>query len=224
MKFSIIIPTLDEEDLIEELILKTRKLGNCEIIIVDGGSKDKTLEKATQADLVIQSDPGRAHQQNRGASQSHGEVLIFLHADCFLELGALEAIEKTLQDKNVIAGCFHQKIEADGLRYRLLEFGNALRVQLFKWMYGDQAIFVRREIFEELGRFPEIGLMEDLYLSKKLKKRGKLKILSPPVHISARRWKKNGVIRQTFKNWSMLFRVHCGQSPDQLSRYYPHVR
>ena len=224
MKFSVIIPTLNEAEQIAELITSTRKLGECEIIVVDGGSTDETVSKAVEADLVITSSPGRAHQQNLGAEKSSGEILIFLHADCSLEPGALEAIETALQDEKVIAGCFHQCIDSPGLAYRLLELGNGLRVRIFKWMYGDQGIFLRKKDFKKLGGFPPLKLMEDLYFSKELKKHRRIRIVSPPLHVSARRWKQNGIFRQTFRNWMLILKAHTGWTPDELKKFYPDER
>jgi hypothetical protein len=105
-----------------------------------------------------------------------------------------------------------------------MERGNALRVQLFKWAYGDQGIFVRRAIFERLGGFPELRLMEDLYFMKRLKREGRIALIDPPLRISARRWQKQGMLRQTLRNWSLITMAHCGVSPDRLARFYPHVR
>ncbi|MFQ5732806.1 MAG: TIGR04283 family arsenosugar biosynthesis glycosyltransferase [Planctomycetaceae bacterium] len=221
---SIIIPTLNEADLIGESLEKARAIGDCEILVVDGGSDDGTAERATAAGLVRTSMPGRAVQQNAGAAAATGEVLLFLHADCRLEAGALEAVIDALLDPRVVAGCFRQRIDAPGLRYRLLERGNALRVKLCKWAYGDQGIFVRREAFERVGGFPELQLMEDLFLMKRLKTLGRVVLLDTPLHVSARRWQQQGVARQTLRNWALTLLAQCGVSPNRLARFYPHVR
>ncbi len=224
VRISVIVPVLNEAGQITDVIRQTRALGDAEIIVVDGGSGDGTAEKASEADVILCSSPGRAIQQNTGASASSGEVLLFLHADCRLQPGSLEAIQSALQNPRCVGGCFRQRIEADGWKYRLLEHGNAWRVRLFKWAYGDQGIFVRRSVFEELGGFPELQLMEDLFFMKRLKRRGKVAILNPPLCISARRWQKKGVFRQTLRNWSLIALAHCGISPNRLARFYPHVR
>ncbi|MCA9068858.1 MAG: TIGR04283 family arsenosugar biosynthesis glycosyltransferase, partial [Planctomycetaceae bacterium] len=224
LRISIVIPTLNEAGQIAEVIEQTRALGDCEILVVDGGSTDNTLEKAQAADAVIASKPGRAVQQNTGAKTSRGEVLLFLHADCRLQPGSFEAIQTALQDPRCVGGCFRQRIEAPGWKYRLMERGNGLRVRLLKWAYGDQGIFVRRSCFEELGGFPELRLMEDLYFMKRLKRKGQFALIDPPIHISARRWQKKGILRQTLRNWTLITMAHCGISPDRLARFYPHVR
>ncbi|GAB4150396.1 MAG: TIGR04283 family arsenosugar biosynthesis glycosyltransferase [Planctomycetaceae bacterium] len=224
LSISVIIPTLNEAEHIQALIQETRSLGTCEIIVVDGGSTDRTSELAVTADKCLSVSPGRAIQQNAGAEIACGDVLLFLHADCRLEPGTLEAIREVMSDQQTIAGCFRQRIEAKGLRYRLLEWGNALRVRCLKWMYGDQAIFVRREVFNQIGGFPDVKLMEDLLLAKRLKKRGRLALLPSRVRVSARRWQTKGVIRQTLRNWSFVLLSQCGVSPNWLAKFYPHVR
>jgi rSAM/selenodomain-associated transferase 2 len=224
LNISVIIPTLNEADRIAGLIARTRELGACEIIVVDGGSDDGTPGRAAAADLVLSAPRGRARQQNAGAQGSHGDVLLFLHADCWLERGALEEIQSALADSRCIGGCFRQRIDANGLRYRMLESGNALRVQLLRWAYGDQGIFARRQAFERIGGFPEVPLMEDLYLMKRLKREGRFALLESRIHVSPRRWQQRGVIRQTCRNWTLLTLAHCGVPPERLARMYPHVR
>ena len=135
-----------------------------------------------------------------------------------------EAIQLAMTDERVVAGCFRQRISANGLRFRLLEWGNALRVRLFKWAYGDQAIFVRRKVFKQQGGFPDLKLMEDLFFMKRLKKVGRIALLSSRVSVSARRWQRKGVLRQTLRNWALIILAQCGISPNRLARFYPHVR
>jgi rSAM/selenodomain-associated transferase 2 len=225
MRISIIIPTLNEADRIADVVGRTRALGDdCEIIVVDGGSDDDTLSRAHEADICLQTPQGRARQQNAAAQAATGEVLLFLHADCWLEQGALQAVRSALEDESVVGGCFRQVIDAAGMRFRLLEWGNAQRVKTCKWAYGDQGIFVRRDVFERVGGFPEVRLMEDLLLTKRLKRVGRIALLEQRIHVSARRWQQRGVIRQTLRNWSLLALTQCGVSPNRLAGFYPHVR
>jgi rSAM/selenodomain-associated transferase 2 len=224
VSISVVIPTLNEAERIGPLIAATREVGECEIVVVDGGSDDGTAEHAVGADVVLNTQRGRAMQQNAGAAAAHGDVLLFLHADCRLQAGAFEAVEAALKDPRVVAGCFRQRIDATGCRFRLLERGNALRVTLWKWAYGDQGIFVCRGAFDEAGGFPELKLMEDLYLMKRLKKRGRIVQISPPLLVSSRRWRQAGIVRQTLRNWMLLALAGCGVSPDRLARFYPNVR
>jgi len=224
MQVSVIIPTLNEASSIAGLIQQTRLVGDCEIIVIDGGSSDGTVERAHAADIVLSTKSGRANQQNSGAAASSGNVLLFLHADCQLQPGCFDAIAAALENPNCVGGAFRQTIDATGLRYRILEWGNSVRVKLFGWAYGDQGIFVRRETFEELGGFPDFKLMEDLFFMKCLKKTGKVTLLNHRITVSARRWQKKGIIRQTIRNWALITAAHCGINPNKLARFYPHVR
>ena len=221
---TVIIPTLNEELSIQRTIAETRAAGECEIIVVDGGSRDGTLSRSTEADLVIESAPGRAVQQNAGAEVAHGEYLLFLHADCRVTPQFNQAIHCGLQATDVIAGCFQQSIDHPARKYRLVERGNAWRVRNLGWIYGDQGLFIRKNDFVQLGMFPEMPLMEDLYFSKLLKKNGKLVISPHRLIVSPRRWEKNGLIRQTLRNWSFIGMTHCGVSATTLAKWYGHVR
>lgn len=224
MRLSVIIPTLNEAVRIGETIAHVRSAGDCEIVVADGGSEDGTLEAAVAADRCVTAPRGRALQMNAGAGVCSGEVLLFLHADCWLEQGFIAAIEKALAEQSVVGGGFRQRIEADGLRYRLLEQGNELRVRSARWIYGDQGLFVRRDIFERVGGFPQMALMEDLYLSKRLKGEGRLVLVPHRLHVSPRRWEQMGVVRQTLRNWAFLGLAHCGVSSTTLARRYVDIR
>lgn len=225
MLVSVIIPTLNEESTIAETISSVREQAHCEIIIVDGGSDDQTWEQASGADLRLSSAKGRAVQQNTGAKSSQGEILLFLHSDCRLQPEALTILLQELEaNPGIQTGCFHQKIDAEGFKYRLLEWGNDLRVRILGWAYGDQGIFVRRELFEQVGGFPELPLMEDLYLMKRLKRETKIHLVEASVSVSARRWQQRGVVRQTLRNWVFVILAHLGVSAETLARHYPHVR
>lgn len=221
---SVIIPTLNEGVSITRLIAETRRIGVCEIIVVDGGSTDQTLVQAALADRVISSPRGRATQQNLGASASRGEVLLFLHADCRLPVGAFDAIRAGLDDARTVGGCFEQTIAAEGRPYRWLEWGNGLRVRWLRMAYGDQAIFIRKSVFEQLGGFPEVKLMEDVLLMKRLRHAGRFILLPDRITVSARRWQRHGLIRQTLRNWLLLTLALCGVSPNNLARFYPNTR
>ncbi len=117
-------------------------------------------------------------------------------------------------------GAFRQQIEAEGLLYRWLERGNAWRVRRRGLPYGDQGIFVRRPLFEELGGFPDVRLMEDVLLMKALRRRAWPALLPGPLHVNARRWRRQGVIRQTIRNWLLLSAARAGVHPNRLARFY----
>ena len=224
LRISIVIPTLNEAAQIGELIRQTRQVGECEIIVVDGGSGDGTRERSTEADRILTSEPGRARQQNRGAASASGDVLLFLHSDCRLPGGAFRSIRTVLDDPHTVGGCYRQSIDAEGIGYRLLEWGNAIRVRWWKMAYGDQAIFVRKTVFDELGGFPDLRLMEDVYLMKRLRRQGRFVLIDEPIRVSARRWQQRGLVRQTLRNWVLLMMARCGVHPDRLARFYPHIR
>jgi len=224
MDISVIIPTLNEAEKIADVVARTRALSPYEIIVVDGDSTDATLQQASAADRCLKAKRGRAIQQNTGAAASRGDILLFLHADCWLEEGSLQAVRNVLQDERIVGGCFRQRIDAPGVLYRLLEWGNNQRVRTCKWAYGDQGIFVRHKVFDELGGFPQLGLMEDLFLMKRLKRTGRLTLLDARIHTSPRRWQQHGIIRQTLKNWTLLSLAHCGISVDRLAEFYHNAR
>lgn len=224
LKVSIVIPTLNEAGEIRALIEATRKLPQHEIVVVDGGSSDDTVAQAKAADRVIEGSPGRATQQNAAAKVCEGDILLFLHADCRLDDGCLEATRAAMEDPKCAGGCFRQRIDTPGIRFRALEWGNNLRARVLGWGYGDQGIFVRRTVFEQLGGFPEVRFMEDLLFVKQLKKQGAFVALPNEICVSARRWKHVGVVRQTLRNWLFTFLAHCGVSPDRLAGFYADVR
>jgi rSAM/selenodomain-associated transferase 2 len=170
---------------------------------------------------VTTSPRGRGHQLNAGAYAASGDVLLFLHADCWLEPDALAQIEKSLDEHNIVGGAFRQRIEHEGSVFRWLEWGNAARVRWRRLPYGDQGIFLRRETFEALGGFPEVRLMEDVLLMQGLRRGGhRIKLLPGPLHVDPRRWLANGVIRQTLKNWTLVTGLALGIAPNRLAQFY----
>ncbi len=222
---SIIIPVLHEEARIADCIDRARALGEVEVIVADGGSSDRTRELASGADQVLQSARGRAIQMNAGAAAASGEVLLFLHADCWLETAGLQEIFTTLKHQpDIVGGGFRQILDHTGWVYRWLESGNATRIRWPGWIYGDQGLFVRRSVFESLGGFPALPIMEDLYLSKRLRRVGRLALLGPHLHVSTRRWEQTGPIRQTLRNWQWILSAHLGTPLDELARRYRDVR
>lgn len=223
-RISIVIPALNEASGIGQAVSRARALQPHEIIVVDGESTDGTAQHASSADQVISSPRGRATQQNRGAREATGDVLLFLHVDCWLEPGSLALVARSCENSAVIGGCFRQIIDAAGWRFRWLEWGNTQRVRWWTLAYGDQGIFVRKNVFDRLGGFPELRLMEDLFFMRRLREEGRFDLLGPLLHVSARRWIQHGVVRQTLRNWALTFAAACGVSPNTLARFYPHVR
>ncbi|RMG34903.1 MAG: glycosyltransferase [Planctomycetota bacterium] len=219
---SVVIPTLNEAARLPVAVSSARAAGCVEVLVADGGSTDATASLAkTLACRLIETPRGRGIQQNAAARLAAGEVLLFLHADCRLPREALQQIDEAVHRFGATAGAFRQSIDAPGHLYRALETGNALRVRLFGLAYGDQAIFVRRDLFEAVGGFPEWPLMEDVGLMQRLRRaRVRPVLLDGPVVVSARRWQRCGVVRQTLRNWSLLAAYFCGVSPRTLARFY----
>lgn len=158
---------------------------------------------------------------NLGAERAEGSFLLFLHADCRLpNTFAVQNIKGLSKSPTSPPGIFRQRMMAKGLAYRALEWGNALRVRTFGPAYGDQAIWIRRETFAAMGGFPEVPLMEDYIFSEHFRKKNKFLVLPGPVEVSPRRWQKNGVIRQTLKNWRVIRDYRRGVPLEELKKRY----
>lgn len=219
-----IIPTLDEEAQIGGLLdhLEALSVGrDMELLVCDGGSRDRTREIArTRGVRVLRGPPGRARQMNRGARQAAGEALLFLHADTRLAAGSLEAVEQALSRPGVVGGTFPKRPFPEPpllwLADRLVEWHQRFRVLLL----GDRGIFVRRKIFEELGGFRDLPLMEDVDLGYRLERRGRLVQEGPPVTTSDRRFRQGGVARTLALMGRIWLRYHLGLPLDGAARRY----
>ncbi len=221
---SIIIPTLNEEGNIEAAInsIQSNKI---EIIVVDGGSQDETLLIAKSLDVkVVVSAPGRANQMNTGAMVASGEILLFLHADTRLLTGFDEMIRTTLAKPGIVAGAFALQIDAPNWGLRLVEFGVKWRSHLWQMPYGDQAIFLTKDVFQKVGNFPQIPIMEDFELMRKLKSLGKIYLLPTPVITSPRRWLKQGILQTTILNQIIVIAYLLGVSPNRICNWYRQER
>ena len=191
-----------------------------EVIVVDGGSTDGTKQFATQHSCVwLESRPGRATQQNRGAEAARGDLILFLHVDSKLPADASEQINKVLNEPMCYGG-FRQQIENPSRIYRWIESGNCWRLMRRGMVYGDQGLFVSRAAWREYGPFPEEPLMEDYLLSKELRRFLQPILLSGPLVVSARRWEKYGPVRQTLRNWAITLACCLGVSPSSLVKFY----
>jgi rSAM/selenodomain-associated transferase 2 len=218
---SIIIPTLNEAGNIKETIISSQFSNNVEIIVVDGGSKDETLFIAKSLNVkVIISPPGRANQMNVGAMAASGEILLFLHADTRLPANFEQMMRTTLVKPGIVAGAFALRINAPNWGLRLVELGVKWRSHLWQMPYGDQGIFLTKDVFQQVGNFPPIPIMEDFELIRKLKTMGKIYLLPTPVITSPRRWLKKGIIQTTMLNQIIVIAYLLGVSPQQIRNWY----
>ncbi len=216
---SIVIPAINEETAITDAIGSAFAAGATEVILVDGGSNDSTMDLARQAGVtkIVRSLPGRGIQLNAGALMVDREYVLFLHADNRLSPNCLEQI---CEVESPMWGAFRQHIDSERFIFRLIEWGNAWRVRLRGIPFGDQAVFIRKETFDQNGRFSEIPLMEDVDFAKRLRKLAYPVLLDGPVTIDARRWQEHGPIRQTIRNWRIQLAYRFGVSPQRLAKWY----
>ena len=190
--------------------------------MVDGGSTDATAAVAARYPRarLLASPRGRARQMNAGARATRGDVLLFLHADTLLPDGALGAVEAALVDPGVAAGRFDVSFDNPRLVFRMIAWFMNERSRWTGISTGDQALFVRRAVFESLGGYAEMPLMEDVELCRRLKRRGRLAALPLRVRTSARKWERDGAIRTILLMWALRFLYMAGVSPERLHRWY----
>lgn len=218
---SIIVPVYNEADQLEKLIRRLRLFGDGlvkDVIVVDGGSTDGTPEKLAQEFFVIKSNKGRANQMNAGAKVASGTWLLFLHADTELTSGHIStAISEGALYK---WGRFDVKLSGKKWTYRIIEWFINKRSRLTSVATGDQCIFVRRSVFEDVGGFDDMPLMEDVAISKKLRKLSKPACIEKTVTTSSRRWDEKGTIKTVWLMWKLRFYYWCGVRPDRLAKMY----
>ena len=224
MRLSIIIPVLNEQTVIVDTLQSLqvlRKAGH-ELIIVDAGSTDNTQKLAAPlADYVLETKRGRARQMNAGAKFAHNEILLFLHADTHLPAKAELLIINGLAKSGRQWGRFDVRLSGQAKLLRLVERLMNWRSCLTGIATGDQAIFIQKSLYNKVQGFPEIPLMEDISLSKKLKRISPpLCIRKNPVITSSRRWEENGIIRTILLMWSLRLAYALGASPETLKKHY----
>ena len=225
MRISVILPVLNEEKTISRTLAAVMALHPHEIIVVDGGSADRTRRICVEAGAkVLMTGPGRARQMNRGALDASGDVLLFLHADTRLPASALRDIAAALNDSRYVGGRFDVELDSDRWLLKVVGFMISLRSRLSNVGTGDQAIFVRREILAELGGFPDMPLMEDIAFCRMLRRAGKVACLRSKVVTSARRWEAGGVWRTIFRMWTLKLLYLAGVPPARLKRFYADTR
>jgi rSAM/selenodomain-associated transferase 2 len=220
-RISIIIPVLNEAATIRAAIDSTLPSRNVELIVVDGGSRDATRQIAQRQGVqVITSAAGRAQQMNVGAQAATGEILLFLHGDTRLPEGFDQLIRAALQNPQAMAGAFRLRIDAPQRRFRWVEWGVECRSAIFHLPYGDQGIFLRTELFQKLGGFAEMPIMEDFELIRRLRRWGSVVMIKANVTTSARRWQRRGIVKTTLINQLMILGYGLGVSPARLAQLY----
>jgi rSAM/selenodomain-associated transferase 2/rSAM/selenodomain-associated transferase 1 len=222
-KVSIIIPALNEEESIGSTIAWATAENPLEVLVVDGGSTDKTAEAARAAGTaIVRSGPGRARQLNAGASKASGNVLLFLHADTRLPRGYRSSVATAFKDPATAAGAFRFSIEERFRGSKFIEFTANLRSRWLQMPYGDQGLFLRRSLFEELGGFADLPIMEDYELVRRLRRRGRVITLRDSAMTSGRRWRQLGLWRTTLINTWMVLGYHLGTPVEKLATLYRH--
>ncbi|WP_236782755.1 TIGR04283 family arsenosugar biosynthesis glycosyltransferase [Anaerohalosphaera lusitana] len=220
-----IIPVLHESAVINETVQHVFSIDgseDCEVIVADGSDNADTLGVIKDGRITkMQSSPGRAIQMNAGANAACGNVLVFLHADTFLPKNAFTVIKNAISKQQYAVGAFKLGLDSDKLTMKIITALANLRNRILRIPYGDQAIFIRRELFEELGGFPAIPLMEDIELMKRLKRKGcKVFFSKAKVTSSARRWQKEGPWRCSARNLIISAMYHLGVPAERLVRFY----
>jgi len=212
---------LNEEDGIAMLIDQLEGIGATEVVFVDGGSTDAS-QRILRARGVrwYESKPGRARQMNLGAAKVKSDIILFLHADTIIDSSNLESIRTRLQDQKVVAGYFSVRLSGSRPMLRVVEFLINWRSRMTKISTGDQAMFIRRDLFDRLGGFPDQPLMEDIEMSRRLKREGRIACLPGRVITSSRRWERFGIWRTILLMWRLRFRYWLGADPAKLKALY----
>ena len=222
---AIVVPILNEGDRLPHLLYMLQCLHADEVMLVDGGSNDGSdLLLAASKFKWIRSEPGRAVQMNRGAEKCHSDILLFLHADTELERARLERLREVMQQPDIVGGRFDARLSGEHPAFRMIEWFINARSRLSKISTGDQCQFVRREVFEGLGGFPEQSLMEDVAFSKRLKGLGKIACLRDKVTTSSRRWEQHGILKTVLLMCKLRLYYWLGISPERLATIYRDAR
>lgn len=225
-RISIIIPVYRETGTIIKTIsslVETAARHRPQIIVVDGEPDAGTIACISDVPFIttMVSPSGRARQMNAGASRATGDILLFLHADTTLPAHALQSVIAVCQNDAIVGGAFDLSINAKQAAYRIIEKAASLRSRITRIPYGDQAIFIKREYFQNLGGFTPIPIMEDVDLMYRIKKRGaRIAILDSAVQTSPRRWRRDGVVFGTIRNWALVCAYFLGVPPHRLANHY----
>jgi rSAM/selenodomain-associated transferase 2 len=223
LRISVVVPSWRDAENLESLLpALARRERVAETIVVDasGDEKAEQIARTTGARYVACPTPNRGEQMNLGAATSSGDVILFQHCDTILEDAHLEAIAAALADPEIIGGAFFRKFDGRHPRLMWLESIARFLTSHGGTLYGDQSIFVRRDVFQKLGGFAKIPLMEDVEFSRRLRAAGKIALLDPPLESSARRHARKGAWLTSIQNGLFIVLYKLGVSPHRLHRWY----
>jgi len=220
LPISVVIPTLDEAERIESAVSSALAAEDVECIVVDGGSRDRTLDSAAHAGAKVANAPcGRASQLNAGARLALHPLLVFLHADTILPPGYDRVVRRILSGPNIACGAFRLRIESNKPSLRAIERLANLRARRLAWPYGDQALFVHAERFHRLGGFPDLPVMEDFEFVRRIRRTGRIEIAPEAVTTCSRRWTRNGAWRTTLLNQVAVLAYLGGVPATTIARW-----
>ena len=223
LRISVVIPSWRDAENLQSLLpglAAQERITETIVVDASGDEKAERIALASGARFLACPRPNRGEQMNLGAAASSGDVILFQHCDTCLENAHLEAIQRALADPNVVGGAFFRKFDGRHPRLMWLESVARFLTRRGGTLYGDQSIFVRREVFQRLGGFAKIPLMEDVEFSRRLRASGKIAVLDPPVASSARRHLRKGAWRTTIQNGLFIVLYNLGVSPHRLHRWY----
>jgi len=224
-RVAVVVPVFNEERVLPSLVEQLQRLNVDEIVIVDGGSSDGSLDLLQQSGLRwITSEPGRALQMNAGSRVSSSEILLFIHADTVIDSSQISKLRDAMSDVAVAGGRFDVQLSGNRFSFQVIAWFINLRSRLSRINSGDQCQFVRRSVFDQLGGFPDQPLMEDIEFSKRLKRVGRVICLRDRVTTSSRRWENNGVVRTVWLMWKLRLLYWSGVSPEKLAHIYRDAR
>ncbi|HUK84190.1 MAG TPA: TIGR04283 family arsenosugar biosynthesis glycosyltransferase [Verrucomicrobiae bacterium] len=221
MLISVVIPALNEEASLSATLRQLAARSDVELIVVDGNSIDRTAEIAQQfTPFVFVTRAGRAHQMNLGARHATGDILLFLHADTSLLPGALDELQRRIISDGAVGGAFDLGIDSPRRLCKVVAKVASCRSRALRLPCGNQGLFVWRQVFDALGGFPDIPILEDIAFARRLRRAGRLTFLRSGLITSGRRWNANGVVKTTFVNWWVTLLFLLRVSPRYLRGFY----